>query len=109
VSREIGPVGTSVRVVLGLLFLGTAAYGAAQVPANLLWLPGAGFLGLLGVSLLLAVRQGLSDCELAAIPNQLTGRRRHLFCVGGLSHLDRWERARKPKSGPAEPPGGGSG
>lgn len=92
-GREIGPAGTGVRVVLGVLFLGAAAYWA--FPANPLWLLWAGFLGLLGVSLLLAARQGLSDCELAAIPNMLTGKRRHLFCVGGLSHLDRWEKSRR--------------
>ncbi len=94
-SREIGPAGTSVRVVLGILFLGAAAYWVSWVPASPLWLLWAGFLGLLGVSLLLAARQGLSDCELAAIPNLFGGKRRHLFCVGGLSHLDRWERARR--------------
>lgn len=94
-SREIGPAGTSVRVVLGILFLGAAAYWVSWAPASPFWLLWAGFLGLLGVSLLLAARQGLSDCELAAIPNLFGGKRRHLFCVGGLSHLDRWERARE--------------
>lgn len=94
-GREIGSIGTSVRIVLSALFLGAAAYGAARVPASPLWLLWVTFLGLLGVSLLLAARQGLSDCELAAIPNLFGGKRRHLFCVGGLSHLDRWERARR--------------
>lgn len=93
-NREIGPAGTSVRVILGTLFLGAAVYWATWALANALWLLWAGFLGLLGVSLLLAARQGLSDCELTAIPNLLTKKKRHLFCVGGLSHLDRWERGR---------------
>ncbi len=94
-ARGIGPVGTWVRVGLGLLFLLVSVGSALRAGSDLFGLLPAGVAAFLGVSLLLAARMGLSGCEVTAIPNRLAGGNRHLFCIGGLSHLDRWERARK--------------
>ena len=94
-EREIGPVGTGVRVAAGVVSLVAAVLLLSGGVAGLPGLVAAGLLGFLGVSFLLAATVGLSGCEVAAVPSLATRRRRHLFCVGGLSHLDRWEAARR--------------
>ena len=61
--REIGPIGTAVRLVVGLLLVGSIVYGQLSSSRHLT--PSTWVLGLLGFPALVLSRLDLRWCELS--------------------------------------------
>ncbi len=90
--RRIGPIGTTARIVVGILLLGSVIQGHLAGPFH----PAAWALGLLGfpalllgwqwlrfygASMLLAAVRGYAGCEVLAVSNWLLGRDDQIGCL----------------------------